>query len=98
MKRKQPEPGLSLEDLLKSVGPQKKGDDVIIFCPSAGDSFVEFPLSAPLGAMQEIIQKAAMVQAGIDDFTECEKLALLVIQRHAEYGLYRTYSRKRTKK
>ncbi|RDJ35027.1 MAG: hypothetical protein DWQ19_09335 [Crenarchaeota archaeon] len=46
-------------------------------------SFAEVPRDLCVEAIEEIIMKIALVDANVDEFTSCEKLALLLLSKHA---------------
>jgi len=57
------------------------GEETCVFRPAGYSSFLEVCPKMLNGAVDEIAKKVSMVRAGIDKFTECEKLALLILDK-----------------
>jgi hypothetical protein len=61
-------------------------NNTIIFRPNGAYSFIELDAPRLLAALNEITDKIHLVQAGIDEFTECEKILFELFMAHAQHG------------
>lgn len=63
----------------------RKGKTVLFRPNDGGYSFVELDYKTTRGALDEIVNKIPMVQAGIDEFTKSEKLLFQLFVSHCSY-------------
>ena len=78
----------TLEQMRRKLKVVKFGrNQEIIFRPGdpgLGDK-VEMPPELLLGAFDEIVNKVPLVEAGLDEFTNAEKVMFILFKNHAEW-------------
>lgn len=75
---------MTVEDIKKSLTPAP--GKILLFRPTCGAGFIEVDNTLLNQAFDEIAAKIPMVQAGLIEFTECEKLLFMLFMEHARYG------------
>ena len=78
---------MKFSDIKKALNPPiREGESTIVFRPTCGGGFIELNKISLNKALDEIIMKSSLVELGVDEFTECEKLMFQLFLEHAEYG------------
>jgi len=73
---------MSLEEVRKTLEPNKLGST--IFRPTRYYTFVELQGKLVLSAFDDLVKKVPLVVAGIDEYSPCEKLMMVLFVEHAK--------------
>lgn len=77
----------TLEDIKQSLlNARIPNDGILLRATNGSTNFLELHQHVPIEAIDEIIRLTPLVQAGIEEFTPCHKLALLILKAHYEQG------------
>lgn len=81
-------PKMTLGELRETLQPLRGGarPPGMLFRPCGGGTFVEMDHALVLSAFDGIAKKVMLVEAGLDTFSDAERVLFILFMRHANYG------------
>jgi len=77
---------MTFQEIKDTIKPIKSDGNAVLFRPTCGKSWVEMNKSFLIDSLDEIVKKVKLVELGLAEYTACEKVMLVLLVEHANYG------------